>query len=315
MLEFLDLVYRAEDARPRHGLVSLIDRLRVHKLNTVGRARSNIHHHYDIGDDFYRLWLDCEMVYTCATSPRPKRRWKRPKRPRWISSAASSGCNPARRSWRPAAVGERWPCIWPGTTALPSRPTMFPASRSARPAKGPRPRVWTAAWSSSTTITAPSAASSNVFASVGMLEHVGLRNYECLGGVIERCLRPGGRGMIHSIGRDEAGPLNAWIERRIFPGVHARCLREIMRVLEPRRFSVLDVENLRLHYAMTLQHWLDRFEAAASRVAEMFDEGFVRAWRLYLAGSLAAFRTGTLQLFQVVFSRHASNEIPWTRKR
>ena len=155
----------------------------------------------------------------------------------------------------------------------------------------------------------------DVFASVGMLEHVGLRNYRCLGEVIDRCLRPGGRGLIHSIGRDEAGPLNSWIEKRIFPGAYAPCLREMMQVLEPRRFSVLDVENLRLHYALTLQHWLDRFEAASSRVAEMFDEGFVRAWRLYLAGSLAGFRTGTLQLFQVLFARHASNDIPWTRKR
>lgn len=155
----------------------------------------------------------------------------------------------------------------------------------------------------------------DVFASVGMLEHVGLRNYQRLGGVIDRCLRPGGRGMVHSIGRDEAGALNAWIEKRIFPGAYVPCLREMMRVLEPRRFSVLDVENLRLHYASTLRHWLDRFEAAAGRVTEMFDESFVRAWRLYLAGSLAAFRTGALQLFQVVFARHGSNGIPWARKR
>jgi cyclopropane-fatty-acyl-phospholipid synthase len=85
--------------------------------------------------------------------------------------------------------------------------------------------------------------------------------------------------------------------------------------LEPRRFSVLDVENLRLHYALTLKHWLDRFDESATRVAEMFDASFVRAWRLYLAGSQAAFSTGSLQLFQVVFARHASNDIPWTRKR
>ena len=78
---------------------------------------------------------------------------------------------------------------------------------------------------------------------------------------------------------------------------------------------MLDVENLRLHYALTLQHWLDRFEAAQARVEAMFDAAFVRAWRLYLAGSLAAFRTGSLQLFQVVFARHGSNEIPWTRQR
>ena len=155
----------------------------------------------------------------------------------------------------------------------------------------------------------------DVFASIGMLEHVGPDNYRQLGDVIHHCLRPGGRGILHTIGRDTPGRLNSWIERRIFPGAYAPSLREIMNVLEPRSFSVLDVENLRLHYALTLQHWHDRFEAAAARVEEMFDEAFVRAWRLYLVGSQAAFRTGSLQLFQVVFARHGSNEIPWTRNR
>ncbi len=75
------------------------------------------------------------------------------------------------------------------------------------------------------------------------------------------------------------------------------------------------MENLRLHYALTLKHWLARFDEAAPRVAEMFDESFVRAWRLYLAGSQAAFSTGSLQLFQVIFCAHGSNDIPWTRKR
>jgi cyclopropane-fatty-acyl-phospholipid synthase len=84
-------------------------------------------------------------------------------------------------------------------------------------------------------------------------------------------------------------------------------------VLQPNEFSVLDVENLRLHYAKTLEHWSRQFEAAADTVARMFDDVFVRAWRLYLAGSQAAFTTGTMQLFQVVFARSHSNAIPWTR--
>jgi cyclopropane-fatty-acyl-phospholipid synthase len=76
---------------------------------------------------------------------------------------------------------------------------------------------------------------------------------------------------------------------------------------------VLDVENLRLHYARTLEHWLQRFDRAQDRIEEMFDERFVRAWRLYLAGSIAAFLSSDLQLFQVVFNRGSSNELAWTR--
>jgi cyclopropane-fatty-acyl-phospholipid synthase len=108
-------------------------------------------------------------------------------------------------------------------------------------------------------------------------------------------------------------PLNAWIEKRIFPGAYPPTLAEMMPIFEPWGFSVLDVENLRLHYALTLEHWLDRFEAAHDQILRMYDAAFVRAWRLYLSGSIAAFRTGELELYQVLFNRAGSNDIAWTR--
>ena len=97
------------------------------------------------------------------------------------------------------------------------------------------------------------------------------------------------------------------------PGLIRPGLRKSPPCSSRWRFSVLDVENLRLHYAQTLRHWLERFEAAEDRVAEMFDAAFVRMWRLYLAGSMAAFLSGELQLFQFVFARPRLNDIPWTR--
>ncbi|MBI2291063.1 MAG: class I SAM-dependent methyltransferase, partial [Betaproteobacteria bacterium] len=153
----------------------------------------------------------------------------------------------------------------------------------------------------------------DAFVSVGMLEHVGREHYGELGRVIDRCLPRNGRGILHSIGQDQPALLNAWIEKRIFPGAYPPTLREMLAILEPQELSVLDVENLRLHYALTLEHWLRRFEDARERVSEMYDERFVRTWRLYLAGSLAAFNTGNLQLFQVLFARAGSNDMPWTR--
>ena len=153
----------------------------------------------------------------------------------------------------------------------------------------------------------------DAFVSVGMLEHVGKSRYADLGAVINRVLRPGGRGLLHSIGRDRPMPMNAWIARHIFPGAYPPALVEMLEVLEPGGFSVLDVENLRLHYIRTLEHWLDNYEGALDTVREIFDEVFVRTWRLYLAGSIAAFRTGSLQLFQVSFARAGKNDLPWTR--
>jgi len=153
----------------------------------------------------------------------------------------------------------------------------------------------------------------DAFVSVGMLEHIGVEGYGELGDVIDRVLNDDGRGLIHSIGRDRPGPLNSWIQRRIFPGAYPPSISEMMVLFEPKGFSVLDIENLRLHYARTLEHWLERYEAQVNTVRNMFDERFVRAWRLYLAGSVSTFHCGELQLFQVLFARNRDNDIPMSR--
>lgn len=90
-------------------------------------------------------------------------------------------------------------------------------------------------------------------------------------------------------------------------------LGQITQVFEPQRLAIQDVENLRPHYALTLRHWLQRFDEHVADVEAMFDAAFVRAWRLYLAASLAGFTRGDLQLFQVVFTRWDHNDIPWSR--
>jgi cyclopropane-fatty-acyl-phospholipid synthase len=153
----------------------------------------------------------------------------------------------------------------------------------------------------------------DAFVSVGMLEHVGPGNYEQMGHLMSRVLTREGRGLVHTIGRDRPDRLNPWIDKRIFPGAHPPTLREMMGLFESSRLSVLDVENIRLHYAATLRAWLDRYEDNIDAVSKLFDEAFVRAWRLYLAGSIAAFLRGNLQLFQVVFTRSGMNAIPATR--
>ena len=104
------------------------------------------------------------------------------------------------------------------------------------------------------------------------------------------------------------------MERYIFPGAIAPTLTQMMRIFEPAGLSVLDVENLRLHYARTAGCWRNAFEQARATVAQMFDERFVRMWRLYLAGTQAAFLSGDLQLFQVLFAPARSNAIARTRQ-
>ena len=134
-----------------------------------------------------------------------------------------------------------------------------------------------------------------------------------MGKVIHRTIADSGRGLLHFIGRNRRRPLNAWVRKRIFPGAYPPTLREVADIFEPWDVAVLDVENLRLHYARTLEHWLERFEGSRQQVAAMFDDRYVRLWRLYLAGSVAAFSAGTMQLFQVVFAGSQCQAIPWTR--
>jgi cyclopropane-fatty-acyl-phospholipid synthase len=151
--------------------------------------------------------------------------------------------------------------------------------------------------------------------SVGMLEHVGPERYQTMGSILSKSLGPGGRGLLQSVGRNRAQDFSNWTRMRIFPGAYAPSLRQIMNIFEPWNCSILDVENLRHHYARTAQLWLERFENSTNEACAMFDEEFVRTWRLYLAGTVAGFRVGTLQLFQIVFARDNSAQLPGTRAR
>jgi len=310
---FLEAVYRGiQQVHP--GLPRrVIDQVRRLRRNDLDRARHNIHHHYDIGNDFYRLWLDRQLVYTCAYFPQQDCSLEQ--------AQIAKFDHVARKLWlQPGESVVEAGCGW-GALALHlareygvrvrayniSREQLAYARERARD-EGLDERVEFIEGDYREI-----SGEYDVFVSVGMLEHVGLRHYRELGRAIDRCLRPNGRGLIHSIGRNRPGTLNAWIERHIFPGAHPPSLAEMTPLFEPWDFSVLDVENLRLHYAKTLEHWLARFDQAAEQVRQMFDAEFERAWRLYLAGSIAAFRVGNLQLFQVLFTRGSRNNIPWTR--
>ena len=151
--------------------------------------------------------------------------------------------------------------------------------------------------------------------SLGMLEHVGARHYREFGRMIDRCLSPTGRGLIQVIGQDQPGEINPWIERRIFPGTYPAHAAGTDRPVRAVRFS----DSRRREPAAALRQdaaaLARRFEAAAAAVARMFDDRFVRAWRLYLAGSCAAFGTGALELYQMLFTRPGTNNIPWNRQR
>lgn len=283
------------------------------RLNTLSGSKANIHHHYDLGNEFYRLWLDREMQYTCAYYPQPDLTIEQAQQAKLDHVCRKLRIKPGDRvveagcGWGSLA---RHMAVHYGARVraynISHEQVRFASERAAREGLSDRVEYIEDDYRNID-------GDYDAFVSVGMLEHVGRQNYGALGGVVDRCLRSNGRALIHSIGRNQPRPMSAWIEKRIFPGAYPPTLREMMEITEPYDFSVLDVENLRLHYARTLEQWLERYERSAEQVRAMFDDSFVRAWRLYLAGSVAAFLAGSLQLFQVVFARGRDNSVPWTR--
>ena len=287
-----------------------------HKPNrtTETQSKHNIHHHYDIGNDFYKLWLDRQLVYTCAYFPQPGMSIEeaqiakmdhvcRKLRLRPGEQVIEAGCG-----W--GALGlhmARHYGVRVRAYNISHQQILYARQRAQAEGLDDRVEYIEDDWRNIT-------GTCDKFVSVGMLEHVGRPNYARLGEVVSRCLKPDGLGLIHSIGVNWPRPFDAWIERRIFPGAYPPSLAEITNIFEPHDFSVLDVENLRLHYAETLRHWLARYEENIETIRGMFDETFVRAWRLYLAGSVAGFEAGRLQLFQILFAPGKNNCIPRSRK-
>lgn len=281
----------------------------------LSEARENIHHHYDLGNAFYRLWLDqAEMQYTCAYYERPELSLEQAQ-----LAKLEHVCRKLRL--RPGMTVVEAGCGWGGLARYMARNygvhvQAYNISREQIAFARARAREQ----GLDTLIEYVEDDYRNIrgqfdaFVSVGMLEHVGKANYPTLAELVRRVLKPTGIALIHSIGRNRPMLMNAWIEKRIFPGAYPPSIGEIMALCEHGDFSVLDVENLRLHYARTLSAWLERFDAAEDTVSSLYDEHFTRAWRMYLAGSIAAFRAGSLQLFQVVFTQGDNNELPETRQ-
>ena len=290
--------------------------LRGRKLPTpdLVDSRRNIHHHYDLGNDFYQLWLDREALqYTCAYFADPAMTIEQAQQAKMHHVCRKMRLKPGETV---AEAGSGW-----GGFALFMAKHYGAKVRSFNISKEQvaYAREWATREQLENNVEFVEDDFRNIsgkydaFVSIGMLEHAGAGNYRELGRLINRVLTPEGRGLIHSIGRDKPQPLNPWIDKRIFPGAYPPTLHEMMDIFEPNGLSVLDVENIRLHYAETLRAWLERFEENVDTVRSMFDETFVRAWRLYLVGSIAAFLRGRLQLFQILYARSGANDIPWTR--
>jgi cyclopropane-fatty-acyl-phospholipid synthase len=291
------------------------DRLALTIPNTLSASRRHAHSHYDLGNDFYQLWLDRDLVYTCAYYASEQMS---------LDEAQVAKLDLVCRKLR-LRPGERvieTGCGW-GALALhmarhygvqvrafniSGEQLSFARERAAREGLADRVEFIDDDYRNVS-------GKYDAFVSIGMLEHVGLQRLNTVATVLRRSIRTdGGRGLLHFIGRDVPCPLNAWIRRRIFPGGYTPTIAEVAtHTLGPAGMSIIDIENMRLHYARTLAHWSERFALVRERVRQVYGDEFQRAWELYLAGSQAAFATGWMQLFQILFIPRGSSPPSWTR--
>ena len=149
--------------------------------------------------------------------------------------------------------------------------------------------------------------------SVGMLEHVGRDNYKLFIDCVNTVLNPHGLFLLHFISGLKEHPGDPWIKKYIFPGGVIPSLREIMNCLAEDNFHTLDVENLRNHYNRTLLCWEKNYKEHIDEVREMFDEEFVRMWDLYLSACAAIFHNGIIDIHQILVSKGVNNDLPIVR--
>ena len=315
LLAFLEAIYFGRARVSDNQTSKQHKRAKLRPLYSIKlrKAKQNASHHYDMGNDFYRLWLDKDMVYTCAYFPQVELN---------IEQAQQAKMEHICRKLQLKA-GEtvfEAGCGWGALSLYMARHYGVKVKAynvSAAQIKEARRRAKAQGLEHAVEFIEDDyrtiQGQCDAFVSVGMLEHVGPSNYTQLGEVIDRTLAAYGRGLIHSIAQNQPDPTSPWIQKYIFPDGYSPTLREMMDIFEPMNLSIVDLENLRLHYAMTLRHWLRRFEAHRDEIAAMYDEDFVRMWRLYLCGSIANFTTGNLQLYQILFQRPDLAELPITR--
>jgi cyclopropane-fatty-acyl-phospholipid synthase len=149
--------------------------------------------------------------------------------------------------------------------------------------------------------------------SVGMLEHVGRKNYELFIKNADAVLKEKGLFLLHSITALKEHPGDAWIKKYIFPGGTVPSLREILQIMPEYRFYTLDVESLRRHYNRTLLCWRSRFLEHREEIVTLMGEEFTRMWELYLASCAATFNNGIIDIHQILLSKGANNELPMIR--
>lgn len=303
--DFLQLTTSQLALRPRSPKLTWMQRIKrgAEQANDRLHARSNVSHHYDLTVDFYRLFLDEDLQYSCAFFETPDASLEQAqvaKKRRLIDKLL---LEPGRSA---LDIGAGWGGLGLSMVERGARVTGVTLSTEQHRTANER----------ATALGVTDRADFRLqdyrdlnqtfdrIISVGMFEHVGVPNYQEYFDTVARLLDDDGVAVIHSIGRKSPpNRTQPWVRKYIFPGGYIPALSEVLPAIERAGLWVTDMEVLRLHYAETLRHWRERFLARRGEALAMYDERFCRMWEFYLAASEVAFRELGHMVFQLQLTK------------
>jgi cyclopropane-fatty-acyl-phospholipid synthase len=287
---------------------------RFGQVNDIARARRNVAHHYDLDAGIYALFLDSDLQYSCAYFEFDGQSLEDAQLAKKRHIAAKLLVEPRQRvldigcGFGGMAIYLARVCDAAVTGVTLSKAQLGIAKRRAADLG------LSAAVDFRLLDYREIGERFDRIVSVGMFEHVGLPNYEQYFKKIAQMLDGDGIALVHTIGQGHGpAPTNPWISKYIFPGGYIPALSEILPAIERAGLFVTDIEVLRLHYAETLRHWRERFQARRKEVMAIYDDRFCRMWELYLASSEAAFRRQGLVVFQIQLAKKLDAVVPLAR--
>lgn len=303
--DFLRLTSSQLALRQRSPKLSWLQRIRrgAEQANDRLHARSNVHHHYDLTVDFYRLFLDEDLQYSCAFFETPDATLEEAqaaKKRRLIDKLLLEPGHAA------LDIGAGWGGLGLSMVERGARVTGVTLSTEQHRTANERAAALGVADRADFRLQDYRDLDQTFdrIISVGMFEHVGAPNYQEYFDTVARLLDDDGVAVIHAIGRNSPpNRTQPWIRKYIFPGGYIPALSEVLPAIEQAGLWVTDMEILRLHYAETLRHWRERFLARRGEALAMYDERFCRMWEFYLACSEVAFRELGHMVFQLQLSK------------
>jgi len=282
--------------------------------NTPRKSRSNVAHHYDIGNDLYRLFLDEDLQYSCAYFTDPKNSLEQAQADKKAHIAAKLYLKPGQRV---LDIG----CGWGGLALYLNRVAdvdVLGVTLSEEQLKVARQRAKQVGVSERVKFELIDyralEGSFDRIVSVGMFEHVGAPHYPEFYAKCRDLLADDGVMLLHTIGKlgKASRAHDPFVAKYIFPGGHLPSLSEMTVASQSARLIVSDIETLRLHYALTGREWLRRFKVARAKVVKLYDESFFRMWEFYLSGVVVFFEGGGGCNYQVQYIRDR-RALPITR--